>query len=418
MRPASFFARPDDEPVLTVSQLSALVKETLEELFPSVGVTGEISNVRRPRSGHVYLDLKDEAAVLHAVIWRSTASRLRFDLEDGQQVVCHGAIDVYPPHGKYQLVIRRIEPAGEGALQLAFRQLHARLQAEGLFDRAHKSSLPSFPRRIAVVTSPTGAAIRDFLNVAARRWPGVDVLIIPARVQGEGAAAEIAGGIERANRLTRPPDVIVVTRGGGSLEDLWCFNEELLVRAIFASQIPVVSAVGHEVDVTLSDLVADLRAPTPSAAAELTLPDEADVRSQLKHFQTRLRTLLAAQARHARERLQAICRTRALSRPFDWLHNYAQRLDELEQRSQRAMRRQLETSRSSVAAAAAQLESLSPLAVLRRGYSLTMRAGDGQILRDAADTSQGDVIATRLMRGSLLSRVERIDTDSSHPTRD
>ena len=394
------------EPILTVGQLSLCVKETLEELFPSVWVTGELSNVRRPGSGHIYLDLKDESAVLHSVIWRSAAHRLRFDLEDGQQVLCQGSVDVYPPHGKYQLVIRRIEPVGEGALQLAFRQLHDRLGAEGLFDPQHKQPLPKYPRRIAVITSPTGAAIRDFLNIAARRWPAAEILIIPARVQGDGAAGEIARGIEQANGLSHPPDLAVVTRGGGSLEDLWSFNEELVARAIFASQIPVVSAVGHEVDVTLADLVADLRAPTPTAAAELSLPDEAELRLRIEQLQSRLSSRLVQRARQARERLDAIARNRVLRRPLDGLRDHAQHLDDLQQRGTAAIGRQHHDWQAALAALAGRLESLSPLGVLQRGYSLTTRKADGQVVRDTADVDSGDLIETRLAHGTLVSRVE------------
>jgi exodeoxyribonuclease VII large subunit len=260
------------EKPLSVFQLTALIKGILEEAFPSVWVVGELSDVARPQSGHVYLTLKDDRAQIRAVIWRNTASRLRFNLEDGLEVICRGDLDVYPPRGSYQLVIRELEPRGEGALQQALRKLQQKLAAEGLFDPAHKKPLPRFPRRIAVVTSPTGAAVRDFVEVLRRRWQGVHVLIVPTRVQGAGAAAEIATAIQAVNRLSPSVDVMVVGRGGGSMEDLWCFNEEAVVRAIFASQVPVVSAVGHEIDVTLSDLVADVRALTPSEAAERVVP--------------------------------------------------------------------------------------------------------------------------------------------------
>ena len=261
--------RQEDAQPLTVSQLTLRIKQTLEAEFASVWVSGELSDVSRPQSGHVYLTLKDENAQVRGVIWRSVASRLAFDLQDGQQVVCRGDIDIYPPRGVYQLIIRQVEPLGVGALQLALRKLHQRLAAEGLFDPGRKRPLPRFPRRIAFVTSPTGAAVRDFLEVLRRRWRGASVLIIPAKVQGEGAAQDLVRGIRLANSLAEPPDVLVVGRGGGSLEDLWCFNEEPVVRAIHASRIPVVSAVGHEIDVTLSDLVADVRALTPSEAAAL-----------------------------------------------------------------------------------------------------------------------------------------------------
>ncbi len=245
--------------VLSVSQLTAEIKDLLESAYPEVWVSGEISNFSRPQSGHCYFTLKDDEAQIRAVMWRMTAARVRFDLEDGLEVVCRGALDVYAPRGSYQLVVQQIEPKGLGALEQALRKLRARLAAEGLFDPGRKRPLPRFPRRIAVVTSPTGAAVRDFLEVLRRRWRGADVLVVPVRVQGEGSAAEIAAAIQMVNRLATPVDVLVVARGGGSLEDLWSFNEEIVVRAIHASQVPVVSGVGHEIDVTLADLVADVR---------------------------------------------------------------------------------------------------------------------------------------------------------------
>lgn len=394
-------------PVLTVSAVSLLIKDTLEGTFHSLWVSGEISNLRQPRSGHLYFDLKDEAAVLHAVMWRSAAARLRFDLQEGQQVVCQGGIDVYPPQGKYQLIVQHVEPVGEGALQLAFRQLHDRLRVEGLFAAARKRQLPAYPKRIAVITSPTGAAIRDFLHIARRRWPSVKILVLPVRVQGDMAAGEIAAALARANQLSPPPEVIVVTRGGGSLEDLWCFNEEIVVRAIHASRVPVVSGVGHEVDVTLADLVADARAPTPSAAAEIVLPDEQAVRDKLHQLETRLSGLLRSRAAQARQRLESLEKHRVFRCPFDWLRDDAQHLDELEERSTQAISRRLLDARTRLASLAGHLASLSPVAVLARGYSLTTRVDDGRIVRDAAEVSKGEMIRTRLGRGAIVSRVEQ-----------
>ena len=249
---------PLPETPLSVAELTGHIKAVLEGAFPAVWVVGEVSDMARPRSGHVYLTLKDDQSQIRAVIWRGVASRLNFDLADGQKVLCRGDIDVYSPRGSYQLVIRQIEPRGEGALQRRLRLLQRKLAAEGLFAPEYKKPLPPFPQRIAVITSPTGAAIRDFLEVVRSRWQGTQILIVPVRVQGEGAAKEIAQAIETVNRIEPNHDTIVVTRGGGSMEDLWCFNEESVVRAIFASRIPVVSAVGHEIDVTLSDLVADV----------------------------------------------------------------------------------------------------------------------------------------------------------------
>ncbi|MEN6450088.1 MAG: exodeoxyribonuclease VII large subunit, partial [Thermoguttaceae bacterium] len=285
-----FAAAPFSHRPLSVSELTFQVKELIEAAFPEVWVAGEVSNFVRPQSGHCYLTLKDDQAQLKAVMWRGVASRLRFAPHDGLQVVCRGHLDLYAARGAYQLVIADIVPQGMGALELALRQLREKLSREGLFDAGRKRPLPPFARRIAVVTSPTGAAIHDFLQVLGRRWRGADVLVVPVRVQGEGAAAEIAEAIATVNRLNdaMPIDCIVVTRGGGSMEDLWAFNEEPVVRAIAASRIPVVSAVGHEIDVTLSDLAADVRALTPSEAAELVAPAAEELAAELRQVECRL----------------------------------------------------------------------------------------------------------------------------------
>jgi exodeoxyribonuclease VII large subunit len=392
--------------VLTVGQLTALIEGTLESQFQSVWVSGEISEVSRPHSGHVYFTLKDSQAQIRGVIWRSTAQRLRFTLEEGQEVVCLGDLDVYPPRGTYQLVVRQVEPKGLGALQLAFKQLQQRLAAEGLFDSRHKKPLPAFPRRVGFVTSPTGAAIRDFLEVAARRFRGVDILVIPARVQGECAVDEIVRGIEQANRLQPPLDVLVVGRGGGSIEDLWCFNEEAVVRAIFASRLPVVSAVGHEIDVTLSDLVADVRALTPSEAAERVIPSADELTARLNQFQRRMTAILRSRATAARSRLEQLARSRVLRNPKSLLSDLMRRVDELDQQALRAMQRRLAAASDRVAATAARLESLSPLAVLARGFSVTTRERDGRLVRDADEVQSGEDIRTRLASGEIVSRVK------------
>ena len=397
----------DDERVLTVSELTAAVKELLEASFPSVWVGGEVSDFARPRSGHCYLTLKDDQAQLRAVIWRSTAARVRFDLHDGLEVLCRGRVEVYAPRGTYQLIVEQIQPKGIGALELALRQLREKLAREGLFDPARKRPLPRFMRRIAVVTSPTGAAIRDFLEVLRGRWGGADVLIAPVRVQGEGAAEEIAAAVATLGRMARPPDCIVVTRGGGSLEDLWAFNEEAVVRAIFASPVPVVSAVGHEIDVTLSDLVADVRALTPSEAATLVAPAAEEIAAGLRHVHQRMTAALRNRAAAARSRLDALARHRVLRRPLERVHDLARRLDELEARSARAVRHRASAARQRAESIAARLESLSPLAVLGRGYSVTRRTSDGQVIRDAAELNPGEQITTRFARGQSVSRVEQ-----------
>lgn len=399
--------------VLSVSELSQLVKATLERAFPALWVAGEASDVSKPRSGHIYFTLKDANAQIRAVIWRSTAARLKFDLEDGTEVVCGGSIDVYPPRGAYQLIVREVEPRGVGALRLKLQQLQQRLAEEGLFDAEHKKPLPRFPRRLAFVTSPTGAAIRDFLEVLRRRWPGVEVLVIPTRVQGEGAAKEIVAGIETANRLSPGLDVLVVGRGGGSLEDLWCFNDEQVVRAIFASRIPVVSAVGHEIDVTLSDLVADVRALTPTEAAELAVPSSEELLQGLHTIRRRLATSLRASAANAKARFTALAGSRALRRPLDIVHDRSRLIDELEVRLRRTIEQEQIRSRDRIAHLAERLEALSPLAVLHRGYSVTESLDHGDVIRRADQLTPGDRILTRLANGKVVSQVESAEADDS-----
>jgi len=395
------------EHVVSVSQLTQQIKQSLEEQFPAVWVCGEVSDMARPRSGHVYFTLKDEHAQLRAVIWRGTAQRLRFEMHDGLELICQGNVEVYAPRGSYQLIVRHV---GLGALELVLRQLRVKLEAEGLFAPELKKPLPAFPQRIAFVTSPTGAAIRDFLEVLRRRWRDVQVLIIPARVQGEGAAGEIARGIATANRLKDPPDVLVVGRGGGNLEDLWCFNEEAVVRAIFASQIPVVSAVGHEIDVTLSDLAADLRALTPSEAAERIVPSGEEMVQSLKTIERRLLMSIRGRTESLRTRLSAIAGHSIFRRPHQLIQQLRQQLDDIERRANRATEHRLAMEAERVSRLAGKLESLSPLQVLKRGYSLTERAEDGQLVTDAGTLTIGDLIKTRFAAGSAISRVEKAES--------
>ena len=397
--------------ILSVGELTDLVKGELEDLFPDVWVSGEISNFSRPHSGHCYLTLKDDAAQIRAVIWRTTAARVPFDLHDGLEVICQGGLEVYAPRGTYQLVIRQIQPQGLGALELALRQLRAKLDAEGLFAAERKRPLPRFPRRIAVVTSPTGAAVRDFLEVLRRRWRGADVWILPVRVQGAGAAAEVVAAIQRANQLADRIDCLVVARGGGSLEDLWTFNEEAVVRAIVASRIPVVSAIGHEIDVTLSDLAADVRALTPSEAAELIVPARDELLAVLRQHQRRLLLGLERKFSLARRKLETIATRREFRRPLERVQNLSRRLDELEVCLNRAVDGHVKASRRRLEHVTAQLESLSPLGVLGRGYSLTQRTADGSLVRDAAGLEVGETITSRFARGSVISRVEKVEPE-------
>lgn len=406
MSQPSFFPADNAEPeVLTVSELTAQIQELLGDTFADVWVSGEVSNLARPQSGHLYFSLKDASAQLGAVIWRSTATRLRFELADGMQVACRGRIDVYPPRGNYQLIVTQVVPLGQGALELALRRLRERLAAEGLFDAARKRPLPRFPRQLALLTSPSGAAVRDFLEVLGRRWRLTNVLVVPVRVQGAGAAQEMAQAIRQVNMLRAHFDAIVLARGGGSMEDLWAFNEEVLVRAIAGSQIPVVSAVGHEIDVTLADLAADVRALTPSEAAERVVPSAEQVRALLSTHRQRLVRVLRERVAAMRTRLHQFAARPIFRRPFDRVHALLQRLDELSARAGRAVSYRCERARRALQAVSGRLESLSPLAVLARGYSITTRAADGSLVRDAATVCPGELLHTRLAQGSIASRV-------------
>ena len=398
--------------MVSVSQLTQAIKYNLNDQFPSVWVGGEISGMTRPSSGHVYLTLKDERAQLNAIIWRSDAQRLKFELANGLEVVCRGGIDVYPQRGTYQLIIRQIQPKGIGALELAFRQLHAKLAAEGLFDESHKRPLPRFPKHIAVVTSPTGAAIRDFLQVLTRRWSNIRVTIVPAKVQGPGAAMEIAGAVTMCNHFATPLDAIVVTRGGGSVEDLWSFNEEIVVRAIHASRVPVVSGVGHEIDVTLSDLVADVRALTPSEAAERLVPDEQAVAANLRLAHQQLTQSLLGRIRNANLQLESLASRPVITQPLERIRQSAIELDNLESSMNRAAQQKISQFDQQLKTMAARMNSINPLAVLARGYSLTSNAA-GELLVDCDSVRQGDKISTQLANGTLLSSVEQIQSENN-----
>jgi exodeoxyribonuclease VII large subunit len=391
--------------ILSVSELTSVVKDLIEGSLPPLWVSGKIADLARPQSGHCYLTLKDPGAQIPAVIWRSTAARARFQLHDGLEVLCRGHLEVYAPRGRYQFIIEEVQPRGIGALDLALRQLRERLAREGLFDPAVKRPLPAFPRRIAVVTSPTGAALQDFLEILRRRFAGVDVLVVPCRVQGEGAAEEIAAAIALVNRLNTPIDCLVVTRGGGSLEDLWAFNEEVVVRAIRASRLPVVSGVGHEIDVTLADLAADVRALTPSDAAARVVPAAEELARQLQDLGGRLSGGMRSRLAAAQSRLEGVAGHRVFVRPLAWVRDYARRVDEMESRLLPSLRQSVRQARQAVEALAGRLDSLSPLAVLGRGYSLTQRLDDGRVIHSVGDLSIGDSIRTRFAQGQATSRV-------------
>jgi exodeoxyribonuclease VII large subunit len=372
----------------TVSELTQQIRGVVEPSFADVWVKGEISNCRPAASGHAYFSLKDSGSCISAAIfgWAGRKKPL-FELKDGMQVLCHGKVSLYGPRGTYQLIIDQIEPLGAGALQLAFEQLKARLQAEGLFDASRKRRLPAFPERIAVVTSPSGAAIRDMIHVMARRAPHVRVTIVPAIVQGDDAPRQIIRALELANRLALG-EVIVLARGGGSIEDLWCFNDEGLARAIVASRLPVVSAVGHEIDFTISDFVADLRAATPSAAAEVVTGHWVDAVRRLKEARERMRAAVVREL-STRRTLLAHVAARLVS-PKDRLREQMQRCDELFSRLERAIKVALERRRARLEQTMGKLDALSPLRVLERGYAIVREADDpSRVIKSAGQVRPG-----------------------------
>ncbi|MHC4841474.1 MAG: exodeoxyribonuclease VII large subunit [Planctomycetota bacterium] len=393
---------------ISVTELTQQIKHSLEDNFAKIAVTGEIGNFRGAHhSGHVYCNLKDASAQIKLIIWRGTFQRLRFDLEDGMEVSITGKIDLYAPRGEYSLVASSVQPVGIGGLQLAFQQMVDRLEKEGLFNPEQKQELPQYPGRIVVITSPTGAAVRDIISTAKRRNPQVQILVYPAKVQGEGSADQVARAIRRINELNSQLeiDALIVGRGGGSLEDLWAFNEEPVARAIFDSQIPVVSAVGHEVDTTIADLVADCRAPTPTAAAEILVPEIAGQLELVNELQYRVTRRFAHTLELWKQRLETLRSRLASAGPLAQLRREQQRLDYLWEGLSERMQHRLATERGHVNGLAGQLSALSPLAVLERGYSIT-RTQSGEVLKSTKDTASGDVIVSKLADGELRSVVE------------
>jgi exodeoxyribonuclease VII large subunit len=390
----------------TVSEVAAGLRELLEEEIGRIFVVGEIAEVHRARSGHCYFTLKDEGARLRAVLFRAAAVRLPFDPEEGLEVLVEGALSLYAPRGDLQLVVRALEPRGRGALQLAFEQLRARLEAEGLFDPAAKRPLPRFPRRVGVVTSREGAALRDVIQVSGERFPGIPLLLAPTRVQGAGAEEELAAALAALGGVS-DVDVILLVRGGGSLEDLLPFNTERLARAVRACRVPVVAGVGHEVDVTIADLAADLRAPTPSAAAAAALPDRRALAVQLERDLARLRVACGARLRDARRRLSREVQALRAQTPRARLAAQCARLAAGLRALAYAAAAAGERARARFAAAAAQLDVLSPLAVLGRGYAIARRE-DGGVVRRASDVAAGARLRVRVAQAELTARVEEV----------
>ena len=448
---------PFDDRIQTVSELTHSIRGLLETTFPFVTVTGEISNLRQPVSGHLYFTLKDSNAQIKAVLFKPQQRYLACIPSDGLEVLCRGRLSVYEPRGEYQLIVDYLDTKGAGALRIAFDRLKAKLASEGLFDPARKKPLPFLPERIALVTSPQGAAVVDFLRMAQQRFPAVPIEIYPVRVQGEGAAGEIAAAIDEANRR-RTSEVIVLCRGGGSSEDLWAFNEEVVAQAIARSALPVVSAVGHEVDVTIADLVADARAATPTAAAELVLPDGRNLKRKTADYAARL---LSAMRRHlAGYRRQVETSQRLMGDPTLTVAHFLLRLDhardtlgratlhrlqhdqaatrdllarllrndprqrlanarlltrEYRERLNLLIRHQLERKEALLAQGAGRLDAVSPLAVLGRGYALVRNTATGGIIRSARQTTVGDTVQVTLHQGSIDCTVTMVDEGAGLP---
>ena len=435
--------------VFSVSRLNREARSLLENSFSRLWVEGEISNLARPASGHLYFTLKDAKAQVSCALFRNRAVRLGFTPENGAQVLVRAQVSLYEARGNYQLIVNHMEEAGDGALRRAFEQLKSRLHQEGLFDEEHKRPLPAIPRCIGVITSPSGAAVRDALTVLRRRFPAIPVIIYPTQVQGEGAAQQIVAALRNAEQRAEC-DVLLLTRGGGSLEDLWPFNEEVVARAVHACALPVVSAVGHEIDFVISDFVADHRAATPSAAAEFLSPDQSELAARLLQLENRCKTRLQQQLQRCREKLNWLTTRFQQSHPRRQLQQQAQRLDDLEQRLVRAWQHrsaqhlsaiealqgrlrqhsprylvqrldaratqlaqrlnycintQVSRQREKPAVVSRALDAISPLATLQRGYSITLNKADGSVIQDAARVNIGDALETRLAKGQIISQV-------------
>ena len=439
--------------VYSVTELTEEIQGLLEDRFDFVWVEGEISNFSAPASGHYYMVLKDEKAQIRAVMFRLQARYLRFLPENGMKVVAQGRIGVYPPRGEYQIILDYLEPMGVGALALSFEQLKKKLAVQGVFDDDIKKPLPFLPQRIGVITSPTGAAIRDFLKVIRRRFANIEIIIVPVRVQGDEAAADMVKALELVNRELKV-DIIVLTRGGGSLEDLWAFNHEDLALAIRRSQIPVVSAVGHEIDLTISDLAADLRAPTPSAAAELLVAEKESLLDRLEEIKTRLVTgislsikihtqeldrlsaglkdprkrldgswmhldeihsrlirLINLIVRDGQKRSNAGAHALLLNSPMNIINSMRQRLDFQRASLGRAMTNRLGDKQVALSALEKRTADLSPLSVINRGYSITRKLPEKSILRDTSGVEKGDQVQVLLSKGELMCRIEEVAPD-------
>ncbi len=392
--------------IYKVSEITREIRAILESQFPAVWIEGEISNYKRHTSGHIYFTLKDEAAQIGCVFFAKANQFLKFELEDGLKVICIGRISVYDQRGQYQIYVQRMEPKGVGALQLAFLQLKEKLEKEGLFSEERKKQVPLYPKRIGLVTSPTGAAIQDMLKIFKRKAFGLHIYLYPVRVQGDGAAYEISEAIDRLNQF-EPLDLLVVGRGGGSLEDLWAFNEEVVARAIARSKIPIISAVGHEVDWTIADFVADFRAHTPTAAAEKVVMNWDELDEQLCQSRERMQNAIQALLNTKREALVNLKETYAFRQPLVYINQLSQQVDELLRQMQNYLRGIFQEKKQLFQNWVGKLEALSPLAILERGYSITFD-GQGNLLKEMKQVQVGELIKTQLKSGVIKSKITEV----------
>lgn len=392
--------------IFTVSEITNCLKGLIEESFSPLWIEGEVSNLREPSSGHIYFTLKDEASQIQTVMFRYRRELLKFKLEDGMAVMVFGKLGVYEKAGQYQIIAEKAEPKGVGSLQVAFEQLKKRLAEEGLFDEKHKVPVPLLPQRIGVVTSPTGAAFQDILNVVKRRFSNVEILLNPSPVQGEAAAERISQAIRELDEYG-DVDVIIVGRGGGSLEDLWAFNEEIVGRAIYACRTPVISAVGHEIDWTISDFVADLRAPTPSAAAEMVIGKKDEFIERIESFYTRLVSSMRGIIEKNRFAMDNLMASYGFKHPRDLVRQYEQRVDELIYRINSFIGHKISFIKEKINSLKRHLNALSPVAILNRGYSITFSLPDRCVVKSFRSIKEGSEIETRLMEGKIVSTVIR-----------
>ena len=397
--------------IYTVQEVTSRIRRILDEdkELRDIYIKGELSNLSQPTSGHLYFTLKDELSELQCVMFREQNRGLKFVPEDGMSVIVRGHISVYERRGRYQLYVDEIQAAGIGALYLAFEQLKKKLKAEGLFDAVYKKPIPSFPRRIGIITSPTSAAIRDMLKITKKRFPHVHILLAPVAVQGEGASAQIVHAIQLMNRYSAEREkieVLIVGRGGGSIEELWAFNEESVAREIFSSEIPVISAVGHETDFTIADFVADKRAATPSEAAELVVPDRREIERNLRSLESSMRQNVFNAIEYHRKRLESIEKSILFRKPTERINQYRQTVDEIKRNMAAEITHRVTLQRKSLQALRGKLDALSPLAILDRGYSICSKLPDEKIVRSVEDFSVGDALKVLFKDGEAVSEVK------------